>query len=140
MAAAINAAGAAAVGAAAARLTALLAAQPQRLTFQRVTMPTPEGDMRSFNASLGTIPDYAGPPNGAKGVLLAGVRPAGAAEKAGLRRGDILVRIGRHQINNVQDLSFVLNASKPHETVTVAVIRDGREVLLPVTFQEGRRR
>jgi Tol biopolymer transport system component len=138
--AAINAAGAAAVGATAARLTALLAAQPQRLTFQRTSVPTPEGDMRSFNASLGTIPDYAGPPNGAKGVLLAGVRAGGAAEKGGLRRGDVLIRIGRHQIDNVQDLSFVLNASKPHETVTVVVIRDGREVPLPVTFQEGRRR
>ena len=52
--------------------------------------------MRSFNASLGTIPDYAGPAGGQKGVLLAGVRAGGAAEAGRLKRGDILVRLGTH--------------------------------------------
>ena len=93
--------------------------------------------MRSFNASLGTIPDYAGPPGGETGVLLAGVRAGGAAEKAGLRRGDILVRLGKSEIGSVEDLMYVLNASKPGETVTAVVIRDGKEVKLQVTFQEG---
>ena len=34
---------------------------------------------------------------------------------------------------------YVLNASKPGETVTAVVMRDGKEVKLQVTFQEGRR-
>ena len=36
---------------------------------------------------------------------------------------------------------FVLNASKPGETVTGEVLRDGKKVALEVTFQEstGRR-
>jgi S1-C subfamily serine protease len=34
---------------------------------------------------------------------------------------------------------FALNASKPGETVTAVVQRDGREVRLSVTFTEGRR-
>ena len=95
--------------------------------------------MRSFNASLGTVPDYAGPPGGTPGVLLAGVRPGGAAEKGGLKRGDILVRLGLHQIGSVEDLMFALNASKPGETVTAIVKRDGHEVRMPVTFTEGHR-
>ena len=52
------------------------------LTFKQMAPPPPEGDARSFNAALGTIPDYAGPPGGAKGVLLAGVRPGAPAESA----------------------------------------------------------
>jgi S1-C subfamily serine protease len=40
----------------------------------------------------------------------------------------------------VQDFSFVLNASKPGETVTAVVMRDGKELRAQVTFQEGRRR
>jgi hypothetical protein len=34
---------------------------------------------------------------------------------------------------------YALNASKPRQTVIATVIRDGHEVRLPVTFQEGRR-
>jgi Tol biopolymer transport system component len=138
--AAINAAGAGAVARVGADLVVAAGARPGRLTYQKLAVPPRESDMRSFNASLGTIPDYAGPPGGAKGVLLSGVRPGSAADKAGLRRGDILVRLGRHPIDNVQDFSYVLNASKPGETVTAVVIRDGRELPVQVTFQEGHRR
>ncbi len=97
-----------------------VAARAEPLTLQRLPSPPPEGDARSFNASLGTIPDYAGPPAGTRGVLLAGVRPGGAAEKAGLRRGDLLVKLGTHDIGSVEDLMYALNASKPGETVAGA--------------------
>ncbi|WP_224249909.1 M20/M25/M40 family metallo-hydrolase [Hyalangium gracile] len=109
------------------------------LTYRKVPSPTPRGDMRSFNASLGTVPDYAGPPNGLKGMLLAGVRAGGAAEKAGMQRGDVIVRLGKHPIGSVEDLMFVLNSSKPGETVSAVVVREGKEVQLEVTFQESKR-
>jgi Peptidase family M28/PDZ domain len=109
------------------------------LTYRKVASPTPRGDMRSFNASLGTVPDYAGPPNGQKGMLLAAVRAGGAAEQAGMQRGDVLIQLGTHPIGGVEDLMFVLNASKPGETVTAVVLRDGKEVQLEVTFQESKR-
>ena len=67
------------------------------------------------------------------------MRPGGGAEKAGLRRGDILIRLGLHEIGGVEDLMYALNASKPGQTVTATVLRDGHQVQLPVTFQEGRR-
>ncbi|SES97796.1 M20/M25/M40 family metallo-hydrolase [Stigmatella erecta] len=109
------------------------------LTYRKLPSPAPQGDMRSFNASLGTVPDYAGPPNGQKGMLLAGVRAGGAAEQAGLKRGDLLVKLGTHAVGSVEDLMYVLNSAKPGETVTAVVIRDGKEVPLPVTFQESKR-
>ena len=52
----------------------------------------------------------------------------------------ITTDLGRHPIDNVQDFSYVLNASKPGETVTAIVLRDGHELRLSVTFQEGHRR
>ena len=95
--------------------------------------------MRSFNASLGTVPDYGGPGPGKKGVLLAGVRSGGGAEKGGMKKGDILIRLGKSEISSVEDLMFVLNGSKPGETVPAVVLRDGKEVKLEVTFQESQR-
>ncbi len=130
--------GAAQVAELVARLVTSL--QDKALTYRKVPQPAPRGDARSFNASLGTVPDYGGPPPGVKGVLLQDVRPGGGAEKGGMRRGDVLVKLGTHVIGSVEDLMFVLMSSKPGETVRAVVLREGKEVTLEVTFQEGRRR
>jgi S1-C subfamily serine protease len=73
-------------------------------------------------------------------MLLADVRPGGAADLAGMKRGDILVHVGTHAIGGVEDLMYVLESSKPGETVRIVVLRDGKEVQLEATFQEARRR
>jgi Tol biopolymer transport system component len=111
-------------------------AQPGKLTYKHGVPADMRGDQRSFNASLGTIPDYAGPPNGQKGVLLSGVRPGSGAALGGIQRGDILVQLGPQRVDSVQDLMFSLNEAKPHETVTAVVLRDGKRVELKVTYQE----
>jgi Tol biopolymer transport system component len=108
---------------------------PAPLAFQNVAPETPKGDVRSFNASLGTIPDYAGPAE-AGGVLLAGVRPGSAAEKAGLKRGDTLVALGKAELKSIHDFMFVLNGAKPGQTVTARVKRDGKLLEVPITFEE----
>jgi Iap family predicted aminopeptidase len=135
----INAAGAAQIAEVVADLAGGVGRREQRLSLRKLAAPLPQGDTRSFNASLGTIPDYAGPPNGQKGVLLAGVRVGGAAEASGLRRGDILVRLGEHEVGSVEDLMYVLNSSKPGERVTATALREGKELKVEVTFQESRR-
>jgi len=136
----INAAGLARVAQLTSELAMGLAASSATLTYKKGATPTPAGDLRSFNASLGTIPDYAGPPKGQTGVLLADVRAGGAAAKAGLRRGDVLIRLGSHDIGDVRDLMYALNASKPGQTMKAVVIRGGQRVELQVVLEESRRR
>jgi S1-C subfamily serine protease len=137
----INASGAGQVAGIVAEVLKSLAARDKPLTFNAGAKgPAPRGDLRSFNASLGTIPDYAGPGPGKSGVLLGGVRPGGAADKAGMRRGDLLVQLGRHAISSIEDLMYVLNASKPGERQKAVVVREGKRVELDVTFQESSRR
>jgi Peptidase family M28/PDZ domain len=114
-----------------------LAGRKGKLTYQNIPSPPPRGDSRSFGASLGTIPDYAGSP-GTKGVLLAGVRPGGAAEKGGMKRGDVLTKLGKHEIGSVEDLMFVLGEVKPGEKVKAVVIREGKPVEMEITFQESK--
>lgn len=134
----INAAGAAQTAQIVAMVASLVSLKETPLTFKADAQgPAPRGDMRSFNASLGTIPDYGGPGAGKKGVLLSGVRAGGAAEKAGMKKGDVIIRIGKAEIASVEDLMFVLNAHKPGETVPAIVLRDGKEMKLEVTFGEG---
>jgi len=136
----INAAGAAQTGKICAAVALAASQREQALTFKSgLEGPSPRGDLRSFNASLGTIPDYGGPGPGKKGVLLAGVRPGGGADKGGMKKGDVIVRLGKSEIGSVEDLMFVLNSSKPGETVPAVVVREGKEVQLNVTFQESAR-
>ena len=122
-------------------LTEALMSRAERLTYQRTASPTRSGDRRSHGASLGSVPDYAGPKGGQKGMLLAGVRPGGAADRAGMKRGDVLVRLGRFEIGGVRDLMYALQGSKPGETVEAIVVRDGTRLRMSVTLQKsaGRR-
>jgi Tol biopolymer transport system component len=137
----INAAGAAQTGKICGDIAVAVSQHERPLTFKAgIEGAADRGDLRSFNASLGTIPDYGGPGAGKKGVLLAGVRPGSAADKGGMKKGDVLVRLGKSDVGSVEDLMFVLNASKPGETAPAVVVRDGKEVKLEVTFQESKGR
>jgi hypothetical protein len=129
----INAAGAAQIATIVGGLTRRLG-HTGMLTFQKGVAPEPRGDMRSFNASLGTIPDYAGPKDGV-GVLLQGVRDGGAAARAGMKRGDVLIKLGSFAIESVHDLVYALNSSKPGQVVVAVVLRDGKSVELTVTLE-----
>jgi len=131
----INAGGAAQIAKLVADIAQTITDSAEPLGFQAVAPEAPRGDVRSFNASLGTIPDYAGPTDGS-GVLLSGVRPGSAADKAGMKRGDTLVGLGKTDIKSLHDFMFVLNASKPGQTVTARVKRGGSVVSLQVTFEE----
>ncbi|MCU0698280.1 MAG: M20/M25/M40 family metallo-hydrolase [Myxococcaceae bacterium] len=133
----VNAAGAAKVAEVVGAV--LRASKDVTLTYTKFPAPV-RGDARSFNASLGTVPNYGGGLPGVKGVLLDDVRPGGGAEKAGMRRGDVIVKLGKYDVGSVEDLMFVLTQAKPGETVKGVVVRDGQRVELEVTFQEGKRR
>jgi hypothetical protein len=139
-AATLNATGGARVAALTADLALGLAGREGALTYQQTTAPAPRGDVRSFGASLGTIPDYAGPGEGRSGMLLAGVRPGGPADKAGLRRGDVLVGLSGKEIRSVEDLMFVLRQSHPGEATTLVYERDGERHETSITFGEASRR
>jgi hypothetical protein len=136
----INAGGGAHVAKLVAELAVTTDKVDKRLTLRQVAAPPPGGDLRSRGGSLGTVPDYAGPPEGKTGVLLAGVRPGGPAEAAGLKRGDLLVQIDSHKIRNVEDFMYVLRKSSPGEKAKVIIERDGKKVEVEVTFGQSTRR
>ncbi len=135
----LNAGGTAQVALTVLEVARAVDAPQTKLTYKKLP-PQTKGDARNFGASLGTVPDYGGPPNGQKGVLLSDVRPGGGADKGGMKKGDILVKLGKTEVRGVEDLMFVLMQAKPGESVTAVVLREGREVPLEVTFQEGRKR
>ncbi len=109
------------------------------LTYKESEAPAPMGDVRSYGASLGTIPDYTGAPDDKAGMLLAGVRGGGPAETAGLQRGDRIVELKGREIRDIYDLMYVLRESKPGEEASFVAERGDERVEGSVVFGESRR-
>ncbi|MEV6012164.1 trypsin-like peptidase domain-containing protein [Streptomyces sp. NPDC051976] len=68
------------------------------------------------------------------GAAIVSVNKGGAAEKAGLRAGDVITKVGSAQITTVQSLTEALAAYKPGQKVQVTYTRDGRTETAEVTL------
>ncbi|MDW5415484.1 Do family serine endopeptidase [Iodobacter sp. CM08] len=68
----------------------------------------------------------------AKGALIAGVVRGGPADKAGLKPGDILLKIGSDEVQNASGMLNLIAAFKPEDEVVMQVFRRGTPVLLTV--------
>ncbi len=113
------------------QIATTVAAEPERLAFTRVKTEQPnQGRRGSFRVSLGTVPSYAEQNDGLK---LDGVRPGSPAEKAGLKAGDVIIKLAQMNIKNVYDYTAALGELKPGEEIEVMIKRDGQEMKLKLT-------
>ena len=92
---------------------------------------SPAGTQAVRRASLGSVPDmtFAGP-----GVRFEDVVEGSAAARAGLRKGDVLVRFAGQAVADLRGYSELLKAKAPGDTVAVVVQRGGREVGIDVVL------
>lgn len=93
--------------------------------------PKNSGVRTGLRAYLGTIPDYA--QGDTKGVKLSGVSPIGPAAKAGVKAGDIIIKLGGKDIANIYDYTYVMGDLKIGKETTITVQRDGKSVDLKIT-------
>lgn len=133
----INVAGMAQIGAVAVRLVDALVSAP-RPVYARVAPPSgrrgaPEGSgaQPGGGAFLGVSVDGASPSDG---LRLGNVLRGGGAERAGLREGDVIVRIADRSINSFDDLRGALARQTPGDTVRVVYLRDGLDHAVPITL------
>ncbi|MFC6013952.1 S1C family serine protease [Nocardia lasii] len=69
------------------------------------------------------------------GAAVADVTPGSPADKAGIVEGDVIVKIGDREVTGPDELVVAVQARKIGETVNVQLIRDGRQVDVPVTLE-----
>jgi hypothetical protein len=92
--------------------------------------PKNQGVRTGLRAYLGTIPDYA--QGDTKGVKLSGVSPIGPAAKAGVKAGDIIIKLGGKEITNIYDYTYVMGDLKIGKETTITVQREGKSVDLKI--------
>jgi S1-C subfamily serine protease len=67
------------------------------------------------------------------GVLVDGVTPGGAAEKGGVKDGDVIVEIGGKPVKNIGGYMTAMSGQKAGTATEVVVMRKGQKVTLKVT-------
>jgi serine protease Do len=69
-------------------------------------------------------------------VKVAGLVPDSPAAKAGIKDGDVVMRIDGKPVANLQEFSNLLRTLTPGQTVTVIIQRGAGEVNVSVTLVE----
>ena len=69
------------------------------------------------------------------GVYINEVSKSSAAEKTGIKAGDVLVAIDSVKITGTSSVQEVVSRFSPGDTAVVTVLRDGKELDLEVTFK-----
>jgi Do/DeqQ family serine protease len=72
----------------------------------------------------------------ARGAIVSGVQAGGPADRAGLRRGDVIVAFNGTPVNDNNNLRNAVARTQPGSTATLTVSRDSREQPLRVTLGE----
>ncbi|MHB8772337.1 MAG: DegQ family serine endoprotease [Syntrophales bacterium] len=63
-----------------------------------------------------------------KGALVSQVVPGGSAEKAGIEQGDVIVNFDGRPVGDSKELPRIVASTTVGKTVTVKLLRDGKEV------------
>lgn len=99
------------------------------LTFQKTK--TASNDKVSFKVTLGVMPDYAfeGP-----GMRIDGVTDGKPAYKAGLQKGDVILKLDDKDIKDVMTYTKLLSTYKKGDKAVLKVKRLDQELNLEATF------
>lgn len=86
---------------------------------------SPEGDRYLAEAKgiLGVVIDYSGSKRLKKGVMIKSVSAGGSAEAAGLKAGDVILKVAEREISKNYDDSYLLSGIKIGEATKIRILR-----------------
>ncbi|MBD3723657.1 MAG: trypsin-like peptidase domain-containing protein [Flavobacteriaceae bacterium] len=74
--------------------------------------------------------------NQTQGFYVAGVTKKSGAEKSGIKKGDIIIKLDDKKVNSFSDLTSYINTKRPDDVINVTVIRDEDEKIIPVKLSK----
>jgi len=102
----------------------------------RIMTITPSRRLGIDGEGLGDEPQFAEFLGVKEGVLVKSVLKNSAAEKAGIKAGDVITKIGDTQVFNSRDITSTLRANHQNQTFTVTVVRNKKEMQITVTIED----
>ncbi len=104
--------------------------QKSKLSFAKTREPQMTTSAR-FSVSLGVMPDYTF--SGA-GIRIDGVSDGRAAQKIGMKAGDIIVSLGENKITSMEGYMQILSKYKKGDKTTVTYTREGKTLSSEIEF------
>jgi hypothetical protein len=103
----------------------------EKLTFTKTKDQSQGSRASSFKVTLGVVPDYT---YGKKGMRIDGVSEGKPAQKAGLQQGDVILKIGDKEIEDIYAYMEALGSFEPEQSTTIVIQRGEEQLTLPLTF------
>jgi len=69
--------------------------------------------------------------NEIRGVYVQGLTPNGSGEEAGIKEGDVIIKVGESNVNNVPELQEQVSRYRPGDKVNVTLKRNNQEKVIP---------
>jgi serine protease Do len=106
----------------------------------RIDIPRFQAVMQSWTLgveteALGDEPQFAEFLGVKEGVLIKAVMKDSPAEKAGLKAGDVLVKIEDSKVRNTEDVTGALRTVRGKSSYNVTVVRSKKEMVVPVNLE-----
>ncbi len=70
-----------------------------------------------------------------KGVLITGIIPDGAAQSAGLKENDVVVKFDGIDVNTTSELQVQVGKHRPGDKATITYLRKGKENTVPILLK-----
>ena len=115
------------------RIARAIADRPARLTYVRTEPPRVMTQGDGNGAYFGSVPDMSAAD--VVGVRLMGVTPGSPADRAGVRKGDVVVEFGGMEVKDLYGYTDALRAHKPGDEVKVVVEREGKRLTLAAKLE-----
>lgn len=101
-----------------------------KLTFAKTREPN-MGDSPKFTVTLGVMPDYT---YSGTGLKIDGVISGRIAEKAGMKAGDIITRIGEYEVTDINNYMKALSHFKKGDKTTLEYLEGGNKKTINIEF------
>ena len=69
-----------------------------------------------------------------EGIIVVSIEKNSSAEKAGIKKGDIITKLAGTKTNNLADFRYELYKHSPNEEIDITYIRDGKEQTIKITL------
>jgi serine protease Do len=105
---------------------------PEMLIWADARTPVLGIDAEDLSGQLGS---YFGAPDNS-GVLVREVRAGTAAQKAGIKAGDVITKIDDKPVKSLSDLREQLRQDREHKTIKLGILRKGSEISVSVEIEQ----